>query len=168
MTRGGALVATFLLLAALLTFAGCQSTGSMCCSTGVCPACSPKTSLYERLGGEKAIVAVVDDFVARTAANPAVNFTRKGTTHEFNPTPENMKRLKMYLVQYVSMVTGGPRNYQGRDMKTVHAGMKISEAEFNAMAADLVASLDKFNVPGAEKDEFMALAASTRSEIVGQ
>ncbi len=166
MTRVGTLVSMSLLLVASLALAGCQSAGAKCCTTGTCPACSKQASLYERLGGEKAIVAVVDDFVARTAANPAVNFTRKGTAHEFQPTPENMNRLKVHLVEFISKVTGGPQAYHGRDMKSVHAGMKITEAEFNAMAADLVATLDKFNVPKAEKDEFMALAASTKGDIV--
>src|SRR5215471_5370525 len=53
--------------------------------------------LYERLGGEPAIKAVVDDFVARAAANPKVNFTRKGTTVEWEASAENAAVLKKHL-----------------------------------------------------------------------
>src|SRR5438552_1766351 len=37
-----------------------------------------KKSLYDRLGGEKGMTAIVDDFVARVMADPRVNFERKG------------------------------------------------------------------------------------------
>src|SRR5262249_10305730 len=91
-------------------------------------------SLYERLGGEAALKAVVDDFVARTAANPKVNFPRKGTPVEWKATDENVALLKKRLVQFIGKATGGPQKYEGKDMKTVHKGMEITEDEFNAMA----------------------------------
>jgi hemoglobin len=123
-------------------------------------------SLYERLGGEAAIKAVVDDFVGRAAANPKVNFTRKGTPSEWKVTDESLARLKKHLVQFISMATGGPNKYEGRAMKPVHAGMAITEAEFGALAADLIASLDKFRVPQKEKDELITIVASTKKDIV--
>lgn len=123
-------------------------------------------SLYDRLGGEAAITAVVDDFVARAAANPKVNFFRKGTKEEWKPTPEDIAKLKKHLVQLVSMVTGGPQKYEGRPMKEVHAGMEISDMEFAAIAADLVATLDKFKVPAAEQKELLKIVGGTSKDIV--
>ena len=123
-------------------------------------------SLYERLGGEDALTAVVDDFVARTASNPKVNFTRKGTPQEWNATPENVAKLKRRLVTFIAEATGGPKKYDGKDMKSAHAGMQITSAEFDALAADLAASLDKFKVPAKEKNELMAIAASTKGAMV--
>lgn len=163
-----------------LAAAGCESGGSHMksdcdanckgdCKT--CPQCknaTGKKSLYERLGGEPAITAVVDDFVARASVNPAVNITRKGEGRVWDPTPENVTHLKKMVVIFIAQATGGPQKYTGKDMKTAHAGMKITEAQFNAAAADLSASLDKFKVPKAEKEELMAIAASTKADIVGQ
>jgi len=123
-------------------------------------------SLYTRLGGEKAITAVVDDFVPRAASDPKVNFVRKGTPKEWQPTAENVARLKKGLVQFIGMATGGPMKYEGRDMKSLHAGMKITNAEFDALAADLKASLVKLNVPAKERDELLGVVASTRKDIV--
>jgi hemoglobin len=123
-------------------------------------------SLYERLGGEKAIAAVIDDFVARAAANPKVNFTRQGTDVPWEPTPENVALLKRRLVQLVGMVTGGPQKYEGRSMKDAHRGMRISDAEFDALAADLKASLDRFQVPAREQQELLQIVGSTRADIV--
>jgi hemoglobin len=51
-------------------------------------------------------------------------------------------------------------------MKTTHAGMKISESDFNALVQDLVAALDKFNVPAQEKGELLALLGPMKKEIV--
>lgn len=124
-------------------------------------------SLFERLGGEAAIKAVVDDFVPRAAANPAVNFTRQGQPRTWEATPENVEKLKKHLVQFVSMATGAKDAvYEGRDMVAAHEGLKITDAEFDALAADLAASCDKLGVPAKEKDELLAVAGSTRGSIV--
>ena len=58
-------------------------------------------SLYDRLGGDKAITAVVSDFVDRAAGDPAVNFTRKGHPNQWDATPENVAKLKKHLTQFV-------------------------------------------------------------------
>jgi hemoglobin len=51
-------------------------------------------------------------------------------------------------------------------MVTAHAGMKITHAEFDALAADLKAALQEFNVPQKEQDELLALVETTRGAIV--
>ncbi len=130
-------------------------------------AAAPETkSLYDRLGGEPAITAVVADFVGRAAVDPAVNFVRAGTPKPWDPTPEHLDTLKKHLTQFLCAATGGPQIYEGRDMKTVHEGMQISEAEFGAIAADLKASLITFNVPEKEQDEVIAIVATTQGSIV--
>jgi truncated hemoglobin YjbI len=128
-------------------------------------AAAPKT-LFDRLGGLPAITAVVDDFVGRAASDPKVNFTRKGTPAEWKATPESVAHLKEKLVELIAETTGGPVKYTGRDMKSTHKGMGITEAEFNAIAADLKATLDKFKVPAKEQDELFAIVGSTKADIV--
>lgn len=129
------------------------------------PGASAK-SLYDRLGGEAAITAVVEDFVARAAANPKVNITRKGTKKEWDPSPENVAKLKKHLVQLVCMATGGPQKYEGKGMKEAHAGMEISDQEFAAIAVDLVATLNKFKVPAAEQQELLKIISGTSKDII--
>lgn len=123
-------------------------------------------TLYERLGGEKAIQAVVDDFVVRAAPNEKINFFRKGTPREWKPTDKQLAMTKMHLVNLIGSLTGGPQKYTGRDMKTAHANMRITNAEFDAAAADLKASLDHFKVPAREQEELLKLVATTRNDIV--
>lgn len=119
--------------------------------------------LWERLGGEPAVKAVIHDFVAAAAADPRVNFTRGG---QFPVDAAGVTRLERKLVELVSAVAGGPLKYTGRDMKSSHAGMKITDAEFDALAGHLLAVLKKYRVPQAEIDELMTVVGSTRKDIV--
>ncbi len=134
-------------------------------------------SLYDRLGGEKSIAAVVDDFVTRALADPRVNWERKGVTvggfsvHrnksvQWNASPENVAQLKKHIVQFISLSTGGPSFYDGREMKDAHANLHINNAEFDAAIGDLKASLDKLQVPNKEQKELLAIVESTRPQIV--
>jgi hemoglobin len=114
-------------------------------------------SLYERLGGRDAITAVVDDFVARCAADGRIN-------GKFART--DIPRLKAGLVDQVSEAAGGPFTYSGRDMRTTHDGMAVTGGEFDALVADLVATLDQFGVGEAEKGELLGALAPMRADIV--
>lgn len=118
----------------------------------------PKT-LYQRLGGQPAVVAVVDDFVANVADDPAIK-------QRFART--DVPKLKRLLVEQICEATGGGCKYSGRGMRESHRGMNITTAEFNAMGGDMLKTLEKFNVPQREKDELMALLGSMGPEIVGQ
>ncbi|MDB5322883.1 MAG: globin-like protein [Phycisphaerales bacterium] len=134
-------------------------------------------SLYDRLGGEKSIVAIVEDFVPRALADPRVNWERKGvkmggfTVHrgklmQWNASPENVAQLKKHIVQFISLSTGGPAYYDGREMKEAHENRHISNAEFDAAIGDLKASLDKLQVPNKEQKELLAIVESTRPQVV--
>jgi hemoglobin len=151
------------LLVAGVAGAGCQTDKSSSSSSST----SGKT-LYERLGGHDAIVAVVDDFTSRAASDPAVNFTRKGHPNEWKPTSADLNRFKVLLVQFIESNTGGPKNYEGRPMDVAHKGMEITGPEFDALAGDLKATLDKFKVPQKEQDELLTIVGSTRASIVGK
>jgi hemoglobin len=114
-------------------------------------------SLYQRLGEKPAITAVVDDFVARVAADSRINGRFANT---------NIPRLKMNLVDQICSASGGPCTYTGRDMKSAHAGMRISNADFDALVGDLVAALNKFKVPEREQNELLAVLGPMRKDIV--
>ena len=131
----------------ILALVGCADTGTM----------SAGKSLYDRLGGKGAISAVIDQFVANVAADTRIN-GRFATT--------DIPKLKGHLIDQVCMATRGPCNYSGRDMKTTHAGMKISNEDFGALVEDLAKALDTFKVPAAEKGELLSLLGSMKKDIV--
>jgi hemoglobin len=127
-----------------------------CATTGEQMATKEK-SLYDRLGGKPAITAVVDDFVARVAADRRINRFFANT---------DVPSFKAKLIDQICEVSGGPCKYTGKDMKTTHAGMGITDADFNALVEDLVATLDKFKVPEKEKSELLGALAPMKKDIV--
>ena len=118
---------------------------------------APKKSLFERLGGKPAVEAVIDDFLGRVAKDERIN-----ARFAVGDVP----RLRQRLVELVCMGTGGPCVYSGRDMKSSHAGMRITGAEFDALVGHLVGTLDKFKVPAQEKGELLAILGPMRGAIV--
>lgn len=120
---------------------------------------APKT-LYQRLGGYDAIAAVTDDFIGRMAADKQLGRYFVGHSED------SLKRIRQLVVDQLCAATGGPCLYTGRDMKSAHKGMGISKAEWNAAAAHLVATLDKFKVPEGEKKEVLAAITSLEKDIV--
>lgn len=114
-------------------------------------------SLYERLGGGDAIVAVIDDFVGRCAGDGRIN-------GKFART--DIPRIKAMLVEQVTAATGGPGSYSGRSMAETHDGMGVTAGEFDALVGDLVATLNAFNVPDAEQQELLGILGPLRSDIV--
>lgn len=117
-------------------------------------------TLYKRLGGYDAVAAVSDDFLGRLAADP--NFTRFFAGHG----TDSMKKLRQLVVDQLCAVTGGPCVYIGRDMKTTHAGLGITEKDWDTSVKYLVATLDKFSVPAKEKDEVLGAVSSLKKDIV--
>ena len=119
-----------------------------------------KKSLYERLGGYNAIAAVVDDFVGRLVTDK--QFERFFVGH----STDSKKRIRQHIVDQFCAGAGGPCLYIGRTMKDSHAGLGISEAEWDASAKHLVATLDKFKVPEAEKKDLLAFVNTVKADIV--
>ena len=126
------------------------------------PSFAKEKSLYERLGGKKAIVAVVDEFVGRVAADNRINGFFKETASD----PNRLAAFKGKLVDQICEASGGPCKYMGKDMKSAHQGMGISETDFNALVEDLVGALDKFKVPPADKQTLLGVLGPMKKDIV--
>jgi hemoglobin len=153
---------SLVVLAAAAFVAACESKPAPQADTAAAAtAVAPKT-LHERLGGTASIAAVVDAFVANVAADARINkrFARvAGDTSA-------MRQFKQKLVDQVCAGTGGPCTYAGRDMKTTHQGMGITDGDFDALVEDLVKALDGAGVPKAEKDELLAVLGPMRADMV--
>jgi truncated hemoglobin YjbI len=138
-----------------------------------------KLTLYERLGGEKGLNAIVNDFVPRAIADPRVNWERKGVTQggvsihrnksvTWDANAGNVDKLKKHMVEFLSVATGGPAQYGGKEMKDAHAGLHITNAEFDASVGDLKATLDKLQVPNPEQKELLAIIESARPQVTSE
>jgi len=141
-----------LALAILVGTAGVLAQGSA----------AAQKSLYDRLGGKAAIVKVVDDFVANVAADKRINAFFTAAAGD----KARMAKFKDNLVNQICEAAGGPCKYTGKDMKTAHAGMGISAADFDALVEDLVKTLNTFKVGKAEQNQLLGVLGPMKPMIV--
>jgi hemoglobin len=143
-----------------LAVAGCASAPVTVATNPVAAAApepvKPK-SLYERLGGQPALVVVVDDMVGFIAADARVQ-------HYF--VLSDIPLLKRRLVEFVCVATGGPCTYTGRNMTDSHKNMRVDEGAWNAVVEDLIKALDKNHVPAQEKGELLGALGPLKPSIV--
>jgi hemoglobin len=119
-------------------------------------------TLYQRLGGYDAIAAVTDDFIGRLAGDPQLKRFFGGLS------VDSQKKLRQHVVDFLCNATGGPCLYTGRDMKTAHTGLGITEADWNVSVTHLTATLDKFKVPEKEKGEILGAIGGLKGDIIGR
>ena len=117
-------------------------------------------TLYSRLGGYDAISAVVSDLLPRLQQDPLL-----AQLWERRPE-DSLQRSKQLLIDFLCSNAGGPVYYTGRDMKTTHKGMKLSDADWSAFMNHLNATLDSFKVQPPERDELLAFIQSTKNDMV--
>ena len=129
-----------------------------------CATSTPKSeaTLYDRLGGKEAIQAVVNDFVDTVGADQRI--TNQKVAERLKVI--NIDRLKALLTEQVCEGSGGPCKYSGRDMKTTHVGLEISNQDFDYVVDDLVQTLNKYKVPEKEQNELLAILGPMRPDIV--
>ena len=141
---------------------GLLMLGAMGAQAWAAPQAAPaKTpSLYQRLGGYDAIAAVTDDFLGRLASDPQLGRFFVGLS------TSSLTKTRQHIVDFLCQATGGPCMYHGRDMKTAHAGLKITESDWEVMVKHLNATLAKFNVPQKEQGEVQAAVAGLKADIV--
>jgi hemoglobin len=116
-----------------------------------------ETSIYEAIGGEDALVAVVDDFYVRVLADPDLAPYFAGT---------RMPALKGKQVEFFAAALGGPQVYQGQTMRDVHAGRGITQASFDKVAYHLTSSLVAAGVPGDLVNQIIGAIAPLADDIV--
>ena len=118
-----------------------------------------QTSIYETIGGEDALVAVVDDFYDRVVADPQLAPFFAGVA---------MKPLKGKQVEFFAQALGGPRVYQGQSMSQAHQGRGITQADFDKVAYHLTSSLVAAGVPGDLVAQIIGAVAPLANDIVSR
>jgi hemoglobin len=116
-------------------------------------------SIFEAIGGEPALVAVVDDFYERVLADPQLAGFFAGA---------NMPKLKGRQVEFFAAALGGPDIYTGGTMRDVHAGRGISQADFDKVAFHLVNSLAAAGVAGETINQIAAAVTPLAGDIVSR
>ena len=117
-------------------------------------------SLYERLGGYDSITAFANDLLPRLQSDSQLGrfWQNRGN--------DGIVREKQLLIDYLCACAGGPMYYTGRDMKTSHRGMKISESDWSIFLQHAGATMEALQVPKQERDEIVAFVSSLKTDIV--
>jgi hemoglobin len=124
----------------------------------------PPTTAWQRLGGEEGATKIVDQFVNEAKKDPKVNFYRDP---KFVPTSESVIKLKDRIKEQLSTMTGGPLTYKGMDMRVVHRGLGVTNAEYDACLGHLRKALEDHKVVAADLKTIMAKVEDMRKDIVG-
>lgn len=115
------------------------------------------TSLFERIGGTAAIDAAVDRFYRKVLVDERI-------AHFFDTVDMDRQRAKQKA--FLTFAFGGPHAYTGKDMRTAHAHMKLTDLHFDAVLENLVATLRELNVDEAAIAEVASIAESVRADVV--
>jgi hemoglobin len=119
----------------------------------------PRATLYERLGRYDGIARIADDYLKGVRADPQLSrFIGRST--------DSLVRARQLLKDQLCALTGGPCAYVGRDMKTAHGGLGITEPDWALNMKYMAAALDKSHITGSDKDQMLALIEGLRTQIV--
>ena len=120
----------------------------------------PTPSLYDRLGGYDGLAAIVDDLLPRLLGDAQLAIYWKGKCKD------SLKKDRQLIVDFLCAAFGGPVIYLGRDMKTSHDGLGITETEWQRFIDHASATLKNLAVADREAAEFLAAAASLKGDVV--
>jgi hemoglobin len=121
------------------------------------PAPSQQVSFYQELGGKPGIKNIVSTLIPIVLADPRIK-------ESF--TDIDMKNLALRLEEQFCELSGGPCKYKGKDMVTIHDGLNITNAQFNALAEDLQMAMDRVGIAPAAQNRLVAKLAPMQREIV--
>lgn len=116
-------------------------------------------TIYQAIGGDPALAAVVDDLYARILRDPELRGFFAGA---------NMPRLKGRQVEFFAAALGGPQPYRGASIREVHRGKGICQEHFDLVAAHLAAALSDAGVPDDTVGQILATIAPLASQILSR
>jgi ketosteroid isomerase-like protein/truncated hemoglobin YjbI len=117
-------------------------------------------SLYKRLGGFDALAAVADNFIPRLIADPQLG------KYFVGHSTDSLHHIRELMVEQLCGATGGPCYYLGRTMRAAHAGMGITDSDWDVAVDHLIEAMMQLKVPDKERDEMLTVAASLKKDIV--
>ncbi|WP_423998976.1 group I truncated hemoglobin [Haloarcula salina] len=116
-------------------------------------------TLYDRLGGDEGLEAVVDDFYERVLADDDLR-------GYFDDT--DVEALREHQRSFLSMVTGGPATYDGDDMRAAHAHLDLSAGDFEAVAGHLDDALRSAGVSAADRDAVLSAVSNLEDDVLNR
>ena len=114
-------------------------------------------STYVGLGGQQGIRNIVATLIPLIQADARIKESFADS---------DMKHVGMRLEEQFCMLSGGPCEYKGEPMAETHAGLKVTNAQFNALAEDLQVAMERNKVPSRIQNKLVAKLAPMQRTIV--
>ena len=114
-------------------------------------------NLYAQLGEKQGIETIVEEMLYRVGGDARI-------AHHFDGV--DIMRVHKLISEQVCDLSGGPCDYSGEDMKTVHRDMGVDNADFNALVEHLITAMEKQHIPVSAQNQLLALLAPMHSDIV--
>jgi hemoglobin len=126
-------------------------------ASSTCPPPARASTLFEEIGGESTLKAVVEELTSIALEDERINFAFAGT---------DLAKFKHLLYTQLCELAAGPCIYDGRSMSSAHSKLAITTAQFNALAEDLYKAFDHVGVSYRTQNKLMALLAPMQREVV--
>jgi hemoglobin len=117
-------------------------------------------SLYERLGNTEDITAFVDELLPRLRGD-----SHLGRFYQYRGE-DGIAKERQLTIDFLCSSAGGPDAYTGRDMKTAHRGMKISDSDWAVFLGLIGDSLEALQIPEQEYDDVIGFVSSLKQDII--
>lgn len=98
----------------------------------------PEGSAFDRIGGEWALRAIMDDFVNRCFDDPMIGFMFQRA---------DRRRVQEMEFQLAAQLLGGPFRYEGRPLAEAHRRHRIQGGQFERRKFLLEQALRSHHVP---------------------
>ncbi len=120
------------------------------------------SSVYERIGGDKAVEAAVDIFYNKIKSDPDLLPFFDGI---------DMQRQRNMQQRFLTFAFGGPNQYSGRGLRAAHerpVKIGLNEKHFDKVAQHLQRTLLELSVPYEIIQEVMEIAGSTKNDVLNR
>jgi hemoglobin len=120
------------------------------------------STLFEQIGGAKAMDAAVELFYRRVLSDDRISRFFDGV---------DMERQAAKQKAFLTMVCGGPNQYTGMDMRKGHTHLVkqgLNDAHFNAVAEHLGGTLEELGVPAPLIQQVLQTAESVRADVLNK
>ncbi|HVZ34772.1 MAG TPA: group 1 truncated hemoglobin [Polyangiaceae bacterium] len=116
-------------------------------------------SIYERIGGEAAVNAAVDVFYRKVLADDRIS-------QYFDTVDMDRQRAKQKA--FLTYAFGGPNKYTGRDLRSAHASMRLTEQDLQAVMENLMSTLVELGVPQDLRASVEKVALSVKDDVLNR
>ncbi len=161
----GALLLTARMLALLLASAGAgtvlaqQASVPNAGGVAVANAATGADAFFDELGGRAGIDRIVDRFLQIVLQDSRI----KSQFQEIDSV-----RLKEKLAEQFCQLSGGPCQYSGKSMELIHEGLRITQAQFNALTEDLQLAMEQQSIAPRIQNKLVARLAPMSRAIIGK